>query len=58
MALTYDLHMPVRRPIEEVFDFVGTHYFENHPRWEREVVSVRKITDGPIGVGEPRRHGP
>lgn len=51
MALTYDLRMPVRRPVEEVFDFVGTHYFENHPRWEREVVEVRKVTDGPIGAG-------
>ena len=51
MALTYDLHMPVRRSVEEVFDFVGTHYFENHPRWEREVVEVRRLTDGPIGVG-------
>ena len=43
--------MPVRRPAEEVFDFVGTHYFENHPRWESEVIEVRKATDGPIGVG-------
>jgi hypothetical protein len=51
MALIYDLHMPVRRPVEEVFDFVGTHYFENHPRWEREVIEVRKVTDGPIRVG-------
>src|SRR3990170_621421 len=51
MALTYDLRMPVRRPVEEVFDFVGTHYFENHPRWEHEVMEVRKVTDGPIGVG-------
>ena len=51
MALTYELHMPVRRSVEEVFDFVGTHYFENHPRWEREVVEVRRLTDGPFGVG-------
>lgn len=51
VALTYDLHMPVRRSVEEVFDFVGTRYFENHPRWEREVVEVRRLTDGPIGVG-------
>ena len=49
--LTYELHMPISRSIEEVFDFVGTHYFENHPRWEREVVEVRRLTDGPIGVG-------
>jgi hypothetical protein len=51
MALTYDLRMPVRRSVEEVFDFVGTHYFENHPRWEPEVIEVRRLTDGPIGVG-------
>lgn len=51
MALTYELHMPVRRSVEDVFDFVGTHYFENHPRWEHEVIEVRRLTDGPIGVG-------
>jgi Polyketide cyclase / dehydrase and lipid transport. len=52
VALTYELHMPVRRSVEEVFDFVGTHYFENHPRWEREVIEVRRLTDGPVGVGD------
>ena len=51
MALTYELHLPVRRPADDVFDFIGTHYFENHPRWEREVVEVRRLTGGPIGVG-------
>lgn len=51
MALTYELHMPVRRSVEDVFDFVGTHYFKNHPRWEHEVIEVRRLTDGPIGVG-------
>jgi len=49
--VTYERHAQIRRPVEEVFDFVGTRYFENHPRWEREVIEVRRLTAGPIGVG-------
>jgi hypothetical protein len=41
----------VARSADEVFDFIGTHLFENHPRWEREVVAIRPLTEGPIRVG-------
>jgi len=41
----------IARSADEVFDFIGTHLFENHPRWEREVVEIRPLTDGPIHVG-------
>ena len=41
----------VRRPLAEVFDFVAVHNYENHPRWEPEVLEVRPLSDGPIRVG-------
>jgi len=48
---TYVSRHRVDRPIDDVFDVIGTHCYENHPRWEREVVEVRPLTDGPIGLG-------
>ena len=41
----------VNRSAEDAFSVIGTGVFENHPRWEREVVEIRRITDGPVGVG-------
>jgi hypothetical protein len=41
----------IDRTAEQVFDVVGTHLFENHPRWEPEVLELRPLTDGPIGIG-------
>ncbi len=42
---------PVKRSAEDAFDVIGTHMYENHPRWEREVVEIRPLTPGPVGVG-------
>ncbi|HVW82318.1 MAG TPA: hypothetical protein VHB69_15405 [Mycobacteriales bacterium] len=33
------------------FDVIGTNIVANHPKWEKEVQSVRKLTPGPIGPG-------
>lgn len=41
----------VGRPVDVTFDYVGVHLRENHPTWEPEVLSIRPITDGPMGVG-------
>lgn len=41
----------VNRSAEDTFDFIGTHMYENHPRWEKEVVEIRPLTPGPVGVG-------
>ena len=46
-AVTYR----VGRTPDEVFDVIGIHCYENHPRWEREVVEIRPLTSGPIGLG-------
>jgi uncharacterized membrane protein len=39
----------VRRPSDEVFAFVADQ--ENAPRWQSGIVEVRRLTDGPPGVG-------
>jgi uncharacterized membrane protein len=39
----------IKRPIEEVFDYVSN--LENGPEWQSGLEEVRCITDGPLGVG-------
>lgn len=39
----------INRPASEVFAFVADQV--NAPRWQRGLDSVRRIGDGPIGVG-------
>ncbi len=39
----------IRCPVEKVFSFVAD--FENVPKWNYYVVSVRKLSEGPIGEG-------
>ena len=48
---TFSRPYRIRRPADHVFDVIGTHLFENHPRWEREVIAIRPITEGPVRVG-------
>jgi len=39
----------IRRPLEEVFDFVADE--RNEPAYNPQIGSVEKVTPGPIGVG-------
>ena len=39
----------IDRPIEDVFDFVGDQ--RNGPRWQAGLTEVRRLTDGPPGLG-------
>ncbi len=39
----------IKRPIEEVFDYVADA--RNEPRYNPQMTSAEKVTDGPIGVG-------
>lgn len=39
----------ILRPVEEVFAFVADQ--TNAPKWQDGLLEVRRITDGPIGVG-------
>ena len=45
--------MLIRRPVEEVFDFVADERTE--PTYNRNMAVSEKITDGPIGVGSQFR---
>ena len=39
----------VDRPIEEVFAFLGDQ--QNAPRWQAGLVEVKRVTEGPPGIG-------
>jgi uncharacterized protein YndB with AHSA1/START domain len=45
----------VQRPPEVVFDFVATHHFENHPRWDPDLLEMSQTSPGPLGVGTTAR---
>jgi len=47
--IRYEISQRVHRTPSHVFDFVAVHQPENHPRWEPEVVEVRR--PGPLAVG-------
>ena len=49
--IAYTSERQVNRSAEDTFDVIGTNLYENHPKWEREVVEIRPITPGPVGVG-------
>ena len=38
-------------PVERVWRFVVTDFFDNYPRWSPQVEALRKLSDGPIDVG-------
>jgi hypothetical protein len=41
----------VHRPPDVVFDFVATRHFENHPRWDPDLVEMRQTSAGPVAPG-------
>ena len=45
----------IERPPAEVFRFVATDHFQNHPKWDPAVTSITKTSPGPIGVGTTAR---
>jgi carbon monoxide dehydrogenase subunit G len=47
--LEFENTITVNRPIGEVFKFVADP--ENFPRWNYYVLSVSKLSNGPVGVG-------
>lgn len=42
-------HIDIARPAAEVFDFVADQ--TNAPRWQQGLYEVRRVTQGPLGVG-------
>lgn len=45
----------IHRPIEEVFKFVATDYFENRPKWSSSIVELQNTSEGPMDVGTTGR---
>jgi hypothetical protein len=44
----------VQRPPMEVFDFVARHHFDNHPRWDPDVLEMTQTSPG-VSVGATAR---
>lgn len=38
-------------PPKAVFDFVAAHHFENHPKWDPDVLEMNQTSPGAVGVG-------
>lgn len=49
--IVYQSIRQVNRSAEVTFDVIGTHVYDNHPRWESEVLEIQRITPDPVGVG-------
>ncbi len=44
-----EMNILIHKPVSEVFDYVSD--FQNGPQWQTGLLEVRRITDGPVGVG-------
>ena len=45
----------VQRPPDSVFAFVATQHFQNHPKWDPDVVEMTQTSPGPVRVGTTAR---
>jgi Polyketide cyclase / dehydrase and lipid transport len=45
----------IARPPRTVFDFVATHYFQNHPKWDPDVLEMTQTSPGAVGTGTTAR---
>jgi hypothetical protein len=43
----------VWRPPADVFDFVARNHFQNHPRWDPDVLEMTQTTPGPVVSARP-----
>ncbi|MGR9046644.1 MAG: hypothetical protein ACU83N_15240 [Gammaproteobacteria bacterium] len=41
----------IERPVQEVYDYVAVHFFENYPKWALEVIEFKPINNNPMKVG-------
>ena len=57
----FSTDLDVRCTPAQAFDHVARGFFEHHGLWDPTVISMRKTSDGPVGVGttgiEERRFG-
>ena len=45
----------IARPPRTVFDFVATHHFENHPKWDPDVLEMTQTSPGAVRTGTTAR---
>jgi hypothetical protein len=45
----------IERPPAEVFRFVATEHFQNHPKWDPAITAITKTSPGPMGAGTTAR---
>ena len=41
----------IEQPPHTVFDFVAAHHFENHPKWDADVLEMRQTSSGAVRTG-------
>jgi hypothetical protein len=59
IKLPYDTTKPIAgeasididKPLPDVFDFIGTHFFENYPKWAEEVIDFEPLDGYAVVVG-------
>lgn len=45
----------IKKPVAEVFQFIGAEFFANYPRWSPEVVELQALSEGPLKLGAMAR---
>ncbi|WP_426994204.1 SRPBCC family protein [Methylomonas sp. CM2] len=45
----------IEKPITEVFDFVGTRFFDNYPKWAEELLAFQALDGEEVFVGAKAR---
>ncbi len=50
-----DAETIIERPVAQVFQFVATEHFQNHPKWDPSIVEIIPLSPGPITVGSTAR---
>ena len=41
----------LHHPPEHVFNFVASNHFQNHPRWDPDLLEMNQTSPGPVQVG-------
>lgn len=49
--ITCTTSINIDKPAAEVFEFIGTDYVTNHPKWDARVISTKLQPDGPMKQG-------
>ena len=45
----------IRRPVEDVYQFVAVDFFDNYPKWSPEVRELEKLSTGGMQIGTTGR---